>query len=258
MNEKLNRKPSGLTVGGLRTWGMLMAAAGIAGKTILQNQILGIGSVSGTQLLELMRKSPDMIAVATLALVLQAVYACAVPIFAFLLVEGFCHTGSFRNYLLRVLGVAVVSEIPYNLCVYGNWLDLSSRNPVFALVICLIMLYFYRRYSQKNTGCTAIKAVVTLAAVLWVAMLRIDEGSALVVLTAVLWAVRCKSAFRALAGCTAAFACTLFSPFYIASPISFLAIHFYNGEKGAQNKLVNYLAFPVLLLIFALMARLIA
>ena len=34
----------------------------------------------------------------------------------------------------------------------------------------------------------------------------------------------------------------------MAAPMGFLAIHFYNGEKGEENRLVNYLAYPVILL----------
>jgi hypothetical protein len=38
--------------------------------------------------------------------------------------------------------------------------------------------------------------------------------------------------------------------------MAFLAIHFYNGEKGGDNKPVTYLSYPVLLLAFGLAAKL--
>lgn len=254
MNENLNRKPSGLTANGLRTWGMLFIALGSAGRAILQNTILGIGNISSAELLQLMQDTPDMMGAVTLSIVLEAVYACAAPIFAFLLVEGFCHCGNFLHYLLRVLGLAVVSEIPYNLAAGGSLWVTDSRNPVFGLVICLIILYFYRRYAEKSAGNLAIKALVTVAALIWTSMLRIDDGDCLVVLVAVIWAFRNKNTFRTIAGCTAAFVCTLFSPYYLAAPMSFLAIHFYNGEKGTDNKVVNYLMYPLLLIAVALAA----
>ena len=40
----------------------------------------------------------------------------------------------------------------------------------------------------------------------------------------------------------------LISPLYALAPLAFLAIHFYNGEKGTGNMIVNYAAYPVLLL----------
>ena len=33
-----------------------------------------------------------------------------------------------------------------------------------------------------------------------------------------------------------------------------MTVHFYNGDKGADNRLVNYLSYPVLLLLFALVS----
>ena len=52
----------------------------------------------------------------------------------------------------------------------------------------------------------------------------------------------------AVAGCIAAALCALFSPFYLAAPMGFLVVHGYRGEQGEENRLVNYLAYPVLLL----------
>ena len=53
---------------------------------------------------------------------------------------------------------------------------------------------------------------------------------------------------RGMGGAVAALVCSVFSLFYMASPMGFLAVHFYNGEKGPDNRTVNYLAYPVLLL----------
>ena len=86
-------------------------------------------------------------------------------------------------------------------------------------------------------------------------MLRIDEGTPLVILVAVLWALRNKPVYRNIGGCITAIACSLLSPYYVASPMAFLALHFYNGEKGEGNQLVNYLAYPVILLAIGLCAK---
>ncbi len=252
MSERLTKKQTGLTSAALHTWGTVLLALGIAGRAILQKRILGLGEgLTGEGLLKLLESSQEMMGIATVAVVLQVIYACAAPIFAFLLVEGFCRTENFKNYFLRILGVAVISEIPYNLAMDGVWLHMDSRNPVFAMAVCLAVMYFYRRYSEKAAVNTAIKIAVTGAAFVWMAMLRVDEGSCLLLLTAVLWLVRNKRVYRAVAGSVAALACTLFSPLYLASAFSMMAVHFYNEEKGEQNKIVNYLSYPVLLAVFA-------
>lgn len=253
LNQTPNR-PSGISRQGLRTWGMLFLVIGITGQSIVQNAMLGVNASTGEELLMAMDNSETMI-IATIGVILQFIQSCAVPIFAFLLVEGFLHTSSLKKYMLRVAGVAVLSELPFNLAMSGKLIDLSSRNPVFGVLLCLIMLYFYRTYGEKKVINVVIKLVVTLFALLWVEMLHITDGAALTVLVAVLWLMRKKTSMQVFVGCIAAFLCTAFSIFYLAAPMSFLAVHYYNGEPGEGNKYVNYLAYPVLLLAIGLVAK---
>ena len=251
----LEKRNTGLGRNGLRIMGLLCIASGTAGRCLIQNRLLGMTSTTGEQLLALLNEKPELMAAVTAALVLQMIYCCAVPLFAFLLVEGFCHTGNYRSYLLRVLGLAVLSEVPYNLAMGDNLLVLGSRNPVFALAIGLVVLYFYRRYSERSRRNFAVKVLVTLAAVLWVGMLRIDDGLAVLLLIAVVWVLREKPNFRTLGSCGGAIACTLISPYYALSPLAFIAAHFYNEEKGDANRLVTYLAYPVILLVIVLAGK---
>lgn len=257
--ERLKRdRSSGINSNLLRAWGMLFLAAGLAGRCVIQNQLLNLAATTNQQLLEAMQSSERVMILATVALVLQAVETCAVPVFTFLLVEGVQYTGSLKKYLLRVLGLAVLSEIPYNLAYTGQLLDVTSRNPVFSMALCLVVLYFCRRYSEKTVGHFAIKALVVAAAVLWAGMLRLDAGIPCLLLTLVLWACRNKTVYRTFVGCVAAVVCSAMSPFYLASPMGFMATHFYNGERGGDNKLVSYLAYPVLLLLAAAAAYFVA
>lgn len=249
MERIRDTRNSGLTGAGLRTWAMLFLTVGMVGKGILQNRLLHLGAVSSAQLLEAMQGSNTVMMYATLALVMQALETCAVPMFAFLLVQGAQHTTDLRAYALRVTALAVLSEIPYNLAMSGKMMDLSSRNPVFGLVVCFVILWFYRRFAGKKAGQVLLRAVVTLAAMAWCSILRVSYGSALVVLFVVLWVCREKPLLRSIAGASAAMVCCMFSLFFMASPMGFLPIHFYNGEKGAQNRLVNYGAYPVLLML---------
>lgn len=253
MSNNLAYQPRGISAQGLRVWGLLFIVLGTAGQSIIQNALLGVNSGDTDALLQSL-DSTDNFAIAAVALVLQFVMACAVPIFSFLLVEGFRHTSSLKKYFLRVAGVALLSELPYNLAMSGNVLDLNSRNPVFGLILGLVMLYIFRYYAGKSFRNIVIKAVVILVAVLWVDMLRIQDGAAVVVMVAVLWALRKKRSWQVLGGCVAMFLCTAFSILYIASPITFLMVHFYNGEPGEGNRVVNYLAYPALLLAIGLVA----
>ena len=255
--ERLARqeKRTGITRTALRLWGIFFLAAGIVGEAILQNRILNVDSSTNAQLLEAMSADKRIMIAATLALVLQAVQTCAVPIFCFLLVEGFQHTKDPVKYLLRVLGVAVVSELPYNLAMSGSLWDTSTRNPAFGLVLSLVILLIFKRFEGKGFGKLMIKFIVIVAGIVWTVMLGIVEGQSCVVLVAALWAARNQKQFRSFVGCVAAACCSLFSPFYLAAPMGFMAVHFYQGEQGEENRIINYGAYPVLLLIAGIAGR---
>ena len=67
-----NTRPSGLHTGKLRVWGMVFALAGIISRSILQNQVLGIGIRSTQELMAFLQPSDTAMAIAAIALVLQA------------------------------------------------------------------------------------------------------------------------------------------------------------------------------------------
>lgn len=244
-----NKRPSGITSNALRTWGMLFLMAGVAGRGLLQTHILGFQGMNAQQMLEAMQASDEVMNLVTISLVLQALEGCAAPIFAMLLVDGVMHTSDMKAYFMRVLGTAALSEIPYNLTMSGKFFDFSSRNPVFSLVLAMILLAFYRYYAAPGVKNVLIKVLLTVAALVWVKMLSIEFGAPMLVIVCVLWAFREKSIYRNFAGASAAIACSLFSPFFLVSPMSFLAIHLCNGEKGEENRTVNYLAYPAMLLL---------
>ncbi len=252
MERLQETRPAGITRSALRTWGMLFLAMGIAGKSLLQNGLLNMTQITPQQLLELMQSSDSAMLYATLALGMRALETCAVPIFAFLLVDGVLHTSNFGRYCLRVTAMALASELPFNLADGGKLLDLSSRNPALGLVMGLILLHYYQRFAGTGVKALLAKGGLTLCAILWCSMLRIEYGGSLVFVVAVMWACWNKPLMRNIAGATASLVCSLNSLFFMASPMGVLAVHFYNGEKGEENRLVNYLAYPVLLLALGL------
>lgn len=245
--ERLGRQKKAFEFNGnaLRTWGLLFLAAGVIGRGVIQAHLLGVGQVSTAQLLEMMNASEANMTLVTLSLVLQALETCAVPVFALLTIEGFLHTSNFLNYLFRVLKCGVLAEILYNFLM-GN--ALSSRNPMFGVGFALVLLYFYKLYAGKNLKNTLIKLAVTAAAVVWCEMLRIEFGAELVLITAAYWPYREKPMYRNLCAAAMCMLCTMISPFFLAAPMSFLVIHFYNGEACTTGRKINYLAYPAMLL----------
>lgn len=252
MERLSNTKKSGINGNALRTWGLLFLTVGVIGRGVIQRHILGIGDITAQQLLEVMNSSSGAMGLATLSLVLQAMETCAAPIFALLLVEGFQHTSGFGRYLLRVVGTALLAEIPYNMLIGGSVIAPESRNPVFGMVLGLVILYFYQRYAEKTAKDILIKVVVTIAGILWAQMLRIEFGACMVLVIWALWTFRKNPLTRNFAGAVVTIVCTLFSLFFLAAPMGFLVVHTYNGEESTTPRVVNYLAYPAILLVLGL------
>ncbi len=248
------QKSTGISANALRIWGMVFLAAGIVGRGVLQNHILGFSGMNTQQMLEVMQSSEAAMNLATLSIALQAVETCAVPVFVMLLVEGVMRTSDRRQYFLRVLGLALLTEIPYNLAMGRGVLDFGSRNPVFGLVLGFVLIYFYDRYKDRGFQNVLIKILVTAAALVWVKMLNIEFGGSTLLILIVLWPFRKKLLYRCFIGASAAMVCAVISPYFLAAPMSFLAIHMCNWERNEDNRIVNYLMYPALLLLAGMVA----
>ena len=250
--ERLSvHRKQGINSNALKTWGLVFAICGIIGRGVIQNGMLGISQLSAQQLLDVLNASNEAMLLVTISLALQAVETCAVPIFAFMLVEGVQHTSSFKKYFVRVFQLAVITEIPYNLAMDGKFFDMGSRNPVFSLVLCMVMLYLFGRFAGKSFKNIVIKVAFFAATIVWCEMLKVEFGSAMVLVVAVLWTMR-GTMYRQFVGAAAAIVCTVFSLFFVASPMGFMAVHFYNGEKSNNDRRLTYLSYPCILLMAAI------
>ena len=247
-----NTRPAGIGAGALRTWGMIFLLAGVVGRGLIQNVLLGLGSMSMEQIFQAMNETEGVMGMVTLSLVLTAVESCAVPIFAFLLVEGYQHTSSYKNYLIRTVALAIVTEVLYNIVMGGAFLDMSSRNPVWCVVLGLVLLGLFRYVDEKMKGNKLLKVVMAVAGILWAQMLKVEYGMFFMAMVLTLWVMRSKPQYRLFVGMGVAALCTAISPFYLAATMGFMAIHFYNGEQSESGKVFNYAAYPAMLLVCAL------
>ena len=254
MDTIRERRSGGLNRNGLRTWAMLIAIGGLVGRGLIQNHILGISGLNNDQLLAVLNSSSDMMIFATISLVLQVVETCAVPMFALMLAEGVMHTSDLKNYALRIIGCALISELPFNLLMHGRLCDMTSQNPVFGMVLGLVVLHFFRIYEGKGVKYFLIRLLVVLVALVWAGMLRVDMGIPIIAMVWPMYAFREKTMYRNLVAASMAIACSLYSMFFIMAPMGCLMLHLYNGEKGEEepNRILIYLAYPLLTLTLAM------
>ena len=253
-----NHNSKGLSRQAIRIWGMLFLIAGAVGQGIVMNVLMGMQGKSSTEILQSLESNEKNLTLGIVALVLQMAYAGAIPIFTFLLVDGFRRTSSIKNYGLRLAGAALITEIPYNLAMSGVWFDFNSRNPMVAMVLGLVMLYIYNYYSGWKIKNILIRVMVFALSIVWIEMLRIDHGLAVVVIITTLWALRKRRGLQILGGCAMMFMLSAFpstNPIYWLSPIVFLAVYFYNGEPCEESRWINYLSYPAILLAVGLIAQ---
>ena len=93
---------------------------------------------------------------------------CAVPLYAWMLVNGFRRTHAAGWYLARLAVLAAVSEVPYDMATSGRFFDMTSQNPVWGLCIALIALMVLRAFQgRRDVASWAIRIAVLLAATLW-------------------------------------------------------------------------------------------
>lgn len=249
MEQNVKKRKRGINARTLRLWGIIFLTAGILGRGVVQAHMLGITGDGTQDLLTILNTMPNAMMLAAFSIAMQAAETCAVPIFAMLLIEGIQNTSDFKAYFLRVTTLAVLCEIPFNLAFSAKLLDFNSRNPVFGIVLCMFLLYLWRNYDTKSKKNALIKFFIVIVAILWCEMLRIDYGAAMVIIVSILWTFRNNSIFVNFAGAAAAMTCTLISPFFLASPMGFLVVHSYNGEKDTNSHKYNYLLYPALLMI---------
>lgn len=228
--------------------GIVLAFTGMMSRGVLQGRLLGVYSGNMMDVLKILDMNGGMTA-ATTALVLEAIESMGVPIFAILTVGGFERTESLRKYFLRVLALAFVSEIPYNLALSVKVIDPTSKNPIFGVALCLLMLGFFRRYATKTFGGVIAGIAVFAAAVFWAMVLQIKFGIMLLILVAVLWLFRKRAILRYWLAAAAAVSCCIGNPLYMFAPFGFLISYAYNEEEGPKRPAIHYAMYPMMLLI---------
>lgn len=235
---------------GLKNFAVIIMLLVNTSTIILEKGLIQLDTYTQAELLDAMDATPNLVYLAGIDSVIQLLAGLAVPIFAFLLVEGFLHTGDYVKYLIRVAVVALISEIAYDFAMTGKFLEFSQQNPMVALAICLIMLYFMRAVDHM----AAVERIIchillTLCAAFWVIIVHTEYGLEMVLLAAVFYCFRDKTAVKILLG-------ILISLIDPTGPLAFCGIAYYSGERKLKlSKYVYYVLYPLHLLVLGVITR---
>lgn len=235
---------------GLKVFATITMVLVYASRIILEKGVIGLDSYTTDELLKAMEVTPNLTGVVGVASIVGLMAGIATPIFAFLLVEGFLHTGNFSKYLRDLTLLGVASEFVYDFAMAGTWLDLSRQNPMLGMVTALIMLYILRMLDGKQMTEKVIGSIlVTLCAVFWTVIFRMEYGLETVLLAAVLYSFRKHNALKIILGIFV----SLVDPL---GPMAFCGIGYYNGERELKlHKYVYYVIYFAQFLVFGLVRQ---
>lgn len=165
----------------------------------------------------------------------------AFPIFCFLLVEGFIHTRNVKKYAGRLFLFALISEIPFDLALKGNWYFPAKQNVYFTLLIGLLVLIGISFITEDMT-CRRIFCILPIAAGMYLSwLIDTDYNYKGVFLIAVLYLLKHARLYQCIGGAAAV-------SWELPAPLAFLPVYLYNGSRGLRMKYFFYWFYPVHLL----------
>lgn len=219
-------------------------------RIIIEKGLLRLDAYTLGELLEAMDADSRTMQLVGVASVLQVLRGLLPPVFAFLLVEGFLHTGHYAKYLGRVAAVALVSEMAYDFAMYGKLLDFSRQNPMLALVVALVMLRIMKGLERVAPVERAVGwLLLLLCAGFWVTVFRVESGVELILLTAIFYCFREHDVVKLVLGVLVSLTDTI-------GPLAFCGLLFYNGERRLKlHPYVYYAIYPLHLLAIGIAAR---
>lgn len=178
----------------------------------------------------------------------------AFPIYCFLIAKGYLHTRSIAGYGRRLLLLAILSEIPFDLLIFGRIVSPVEQNVLFSLLLGLMALYAADLLASKPLYASAAVLGLSMCAMAanvsygWLAialclcvrhagqrrtkMCAYMAGTLLVYTLSLL-----------LSGVTMSW--VLVS---LCSLLSLIPLLLYNGKRGARNPLMTFLfyaAYPL-------------
>lgn len=184
------------------------------------------------------------------------------PIYCFFIVEGFYKTRNRKKYARRLAACALLSEIPFDLAIYGKAFYLWHQNVFFTLLIGLFAIWamdaLLHMQGTKKWGKILTAFCAGFGFALLAELLFTDYGSFGVFTMIVMYVVRHFAEKRIKFWPPV----VLFAGIIVLSIFSYLEIwaifalpimFFYRGKKGWNAKWFFYLFYPAHLFVLALL-----
>ncbi len=176
----------------------------------------------------------------------------AFPIFMFFLVEGFFKTGNRFKYLLNLIIFGIISEIPFDLFQSAVFFQPNSNNVMFTLVLALVMIWVIdelkvpKSYIIPPVLWFPVSIIIVITVCLLSMIWGLDYEYHGILIAYFFYIFRNNPILSIIGGYLSIFK----TPWAL---LGFGLTLTYNGKRGKQNKILNYLFYPVHLLILGLL-----
>ena len=176
----------------------------------------------------------------------------AFPLFMFFLVEGFFKTGNRFKYLLNLIVFGIISEIPFDLFQSAVLLQPNSNNVMFTLALALVMIWVIdelkvpKSYIIPPVLWFPVSIIIVITVCLLSMIWGLDYEYHGILIAYFFYIFRNNPILSIIGGYLSIFK----TPWAL---LGFGLTLTYNGKRGKQNKILNYLFYPVHLLILGLL-----
>ena len=171
----------------------------------------------------------------------------AFPLFMFFLVEGFFKTRNKLRYFLYLIVFGIISEVPFDLCQSAVIFQPYSNNVMFTLALTLVMIWIIDELKVPTKIFWYPISIVIVAGTCLLSMIwGLDYEWHGILIGYFFYIFRNNPIFAIIGGYLS----------LIKTPWALLGFGLtltYNGERGKQNKILNYSFYPVHLLILGLL-----
>lgn len=172
----------------------------------------------------------------------------AFPIFIFFIVEGFFKTRNRKKYLFNLVLFGIISEVPFDLFTSKVLYNPNWNNMMFTLALCLVTIWIIDEVKDRINNkylWYGVSLVIVMSFGLLAMQLSLDYDYHAIILAYVFYIFYDRPVLGATIGYV-----SIIKELY--SFLGFAMTITYNGKRGKQNKWINYLFYPVHLLILGI------
>ena len=190
----------------------------------------------------------------------------SLPIFVFLLTEGFSKTSNKIKYAQRLIIFGIISIIPHSLAFFNKWFCFEIQNVLFTLFITLMMLLSFDNLKTSKYGIIIKPVTLVFVASLGV-MLKFEYAVICPLLAVVFYEFNRKKILLIFGGIASIiigytieshfvynvdnwYLAIIMSIVELIGVLALIPIFFYNGKRGNLfPKYFFYLFYPIHLIV---------